>query len=328
MAQSNYPDGVEEPGDWMDDLNVQDGSENSGIRIRSRNDGEYVHYTIEMDPLPIPADPDILRAYREDAERWFEAQKEYIPLLERMGLADLLFGWAWDDEDKAYRNDETGELMDEETFIALRDDIVDWQVDYFSKWPLEEDEEPEDEDDPNILGLLLLGIIALGVWEEGMRRALQDASVIQYAVGRGGFDQMTDDDWNWLDSWLLIQYDFLNGFSHKIATGVLSEAQIAANSYLYFSSSVAAFEQGRMKGQDVNLNLTRHPGDCTSQCCARDRCFWRYVRRRDRIVISWVRTAKESCFACIDRGNCPPVVFMKDTGEHINMECYENADAA
>ncbi len=253
--------------------------------------------------------------------------QEYEPLVDRLGISDLLFGWAWDDEDKAYRNDDTGELMSENRFISLRDDIVDWQVDYFSKWPVEEEEEPENEDDPNILALLLLGIIALGVWESRMRAALQDAAVVQYVVGRGGFDQMTDADWTWLDSWLLVQYSFLSGFSQDIATGLLSEAQIAARSNLYYSSAVAAFERGRSKGQDENLNLTRFPGDCSSQCCARDRCFWRYSRRSDRITITWIRTAKESCLTCIDRASCPSVVFFKDTGEHQNMECYEQADA-
>lgn len=254
--------------------------------------------------------------------------QDLVLLGKRFDLVDLVFGWAWDEEDKAYRNDETGELMDEETFIALRDQIVDWQVDYFSKWPIpEEEKEKKKKDDPNILALLLLGIITLNVWESRMRDALQDAAVIQYVVGRGGFDQMTNEDWRWLDTWLVTQYGFLNGFAQDIATGALSEAQIAARSYLYFSSAVSAFERGRMKGQHEDLNLSRFPGDCTSQCCARDRCFWRYVRRTDRIVVYWIRTAKESCFACIDRANCPPVIFMMDTGEHINMKCYELADA-
>ena len=239
----------------------------------------------------------------------------------------LLFGWWWDDEDKVYRNDETGEVMDEYTMIALRDEIVDWQVDYFAKWPVDEDEEPEDEDDPNILALLLLGFITLTVWETRMRDALQDASVIQYVFGRGGFDQVDIADWNFLEEWLLGQYAFLNNFSQDIADGLLSEAEIAARSYLYFSSAVGAFERGHSKAQHEDLTLTRFPGDCTSQCCARDRCYWLYAHHKNRIVCHWVRTAKESCDSCKTRAKCPGVTFMKDTGEHINMICYERADA-
>lgn len=240
---------------------------------------------------------------------------------------DLLFGWAYDDEERVYRNDETGEVMDEYTMIALRDQIVDWQVDYFAKWPLEEEEKPKKKDDPNILALLLLGLITLTVWETRMRRALQDASVIQYVFGRGGFDNVDVADWNFLEQWLVVQYAFLNSFSQDIANGLLSEAEIAARTYLYFSSAVAAFERGHSKAQNADLELTRFPGDCTSQCCARDRCYWLYAHQRKKITCHWVRTAKESCDTCIGRVSCPPVIFMKDTGEHINMICYEQKDA-
>lgn len=241
---------------------------------------------------------------------------------------DLFFGWWWDDEDKVYRNDETGEVMDEYRMISLRDDIVDWQVDYFAKWPIDEEEkEKKKKDDPNILALLLLGIISLSIWEARMRQALQDASVIQYVYGRGGFENMTAADWNWMENWLVVQYAFLGGFSRDISAGLLSEAQIAARHYLYFSSAVAAFEHGRMKAQHEGLDLTRHPGDSTSQCLSRDRCYWHYAHHRDRIVCHWFRTARESCDTCIDREKCPPVIFYKDTGDHENMVCYEIADA-
>ena len=236
--------------------------------------------------------------------------------------------WAWDDEDKVYRNDETGAVMDEREMIALRDQIVDWQVDFFSKWPVEEDEEPKDDDDSNILALLFLGLITLGVWEARMRNAIQDAFVTQYLFGRGGEEEMTDEDWELLEEMLLIQYGFLSGFSLAIASGELSEAMIANRSSLYFSSAVMAFEQGRMKAQDNRLDLTRHPGDCTSECCARDKCYWHYVDTGDEIRVRWIRTAAESCDTCVDRSNCPRVIFVKATGEHINMECYETAGAS
>ena len=129
---------------------------------------------LEVKPLAIPADP-----------------KPFITLMDRLGIKFL---WVWDDEDKVYRNDETGEIMDEETMIALRDQIVDWQVDFFSKWPLEEDEKPKDDDDSNILALLLLGFITLGIWERRMRLAVQDAAVMQYVIARGGEDRYAGGD--------------------------------------------------------------------------------------------------------------------------------------
>jgi hypothetical protein len=262
----------------------------------------------------------------DDSKVRKELKEIYAKILKDIHSITLV--WAWDDEDKVYRNDETGEVMNEETMIGLRNDIVDWQVDFFSKWPVDEDEEPKDEKDSNVLALLLLGIISLTIWEYRMRLALRDSAVIQYSVGRGGFGNMIDTDWAWLEGWLVVQYAFLNGFSADIAAGNLTELEIAARSYLYFSSSVAAFEQGRMKANHAELNLTRRPGDCTSECCARDRCFWSYSHLEDRILCKWVRTASESCETCIHRADvCPAVIFMTDSGEHINMECYEQADA-
>jgi hypothetical protein len=235
--------------------------------------------------------------------------------------------WAWDDEDKIYRNDETGEVMDEYSMIALRDQIVDWQVDFFSKWPVEEDEKPKDDDDSNILALLFLGLITLGVWEARMRNAIQDAWVTQYLFGRGGEEQMKGFDWDSLEEQLLIQYGFLNGFSAAIYSGAMSEAMIANRAELYFSSAIAAFEMGRMKAYHERLALTRHPGDCTSECCARDKCYWHYVDTKAEVRVKWIRTAAESCDTCIFRSDCPEIIFVKATGEHINMKCYEDADA-
>lgn len=281
---------------------------------------------LEMDPLPIPADPDAVKI-PERQERFRVNGRSFRMASNSLGHSwhTLPLVWAWDDEDKVYRNDETGEVMDEETMIALRDQIVDWQVDFFSKWPVEKDEEPKDDEDNNILALLFLGLITLGVWEARMRNAIQDAWVTQYLFGRGGEDQMGEADWELLEEMLLIQYGFLSGFSLAIASGELSEAMIANRASLYFSSAVMAFEQGRMNAQHNRLNLTRHPGDCTSECCARDRCYWHYVDTGAEIRVRWIRTAVESCNTCIDRARCPEVIFVKATGEHVNMECYEAA---
>lgn len=256
-------------------------------------------------------------------------RSEYESLIDRLGIRHLLLGWWWDDEDKVYRRDETGEEMNEEEMIALRDQIADWQVDYFAKWPLEEEEKEEKkDDDSNILALLLLGIITLTVFEMRMRGAVQDAAVIQYTFGKGGFEQMSTADWAYLEGYLVGQYGFLSDFAEQIATGTLSEEWIAWETGLYFDSALSNFEQGRMKAQHNDLSLTRRPGDFTSQCRMKDRCFWSYTRTEDSIVCSWVRTVVESCPTCIAREDCPPVEFIVDTGEHINMICYEEADAS
>ena len=158
-----------------------------------------------------------------------------------------------------------------------------------------------------------------------MRAAVQDSVVMQYVIARGGEGMMTDADWSFVENHILGQFGFLSGFAQAIYLGDLSEAEIANRSGLYFSSAVSSFERGRMKAQHNDLDLTRHPGDGTSECLARDKCFWHYSRTEPTILCSWIRTAAESCDTCIVRARCQPVLFTKKTGEHLNMECYERA---
>ena len=236
-----------------------------------------------------------------------------------VGLAEL---WVWDEEDRVYRNDDTGETLNELDLVLTRNGIADNSADFYTR-PLEDDEEEPDEDSNLIVVLLLLGVLALGEWESRMRAAIQRAWTAQYVIGRGGEDQMTEADWERLEGILVEQYGFLSGFSADIAAGRLTEPQIHARAALYFSASVAAYEIARQKAFHFRLALTREPGDCTSECCANDRCYWSIVDNGATISCQWVRTALESCPTCLDRAPCPAVIFVKSSGEHINMECYE-----
>ena len=234
----------------------------------------------------------------------------------------LLFDWEWDEENHAYVDTDTGEVIEHDTLIDYRNSITVGAADIYSDWPIEEDEDP---DSRNWLALLLLGLIGLTAWEIGMRQAITATVVTQYALGRGGYANMGDLDWDEVDTILLTQFQFLNGFSVAISLGELSEAQIAARSRLYFSPTVQAFEIGRAKSFDTALALTVWPGDCSSVCCAYDKCFWLILDLGDTIECTWIRTVLESCSTCINRERCPAVVFVKATGEHVDMNCYEIA---
>jgi hypothetical protein len=250
----------------------------------------------------------------------FEPSDEFAHFLSEVN--SLLFEWEWDEENHVYVDSETGEIIEHDTLIAYRNDITVGAAAKHARWPLEDDEDP---DDDNWLALLLLGLIGLGAWEIGMRRAITSAVTAQYALGRGGFDFMDERDWAFIDEILLTQFQFLNGFSIAISLGELSEFQIAARSALYFYATVQAFEIARAKSFDYDLFLTVNPGDCTSICCANDKCFWRIIDLGDTIECEWIRTVLESCSTCITRAGCPAVVFIKATGEHVDIDCYELA---
>lgn len=237
-------------------------------------------------------------------------------------LRSLMLEWEWDEEGHVYVDTETGEIIEHDTMIEYRNSLTVQSADIYATWPLEEDEEP---DDRNWAALLLLGLIGLTAWEIGMRRAITTTVVTQYSLGRGGFANMGDRDWDHVDAILLTQFQFLNAFSIAISLGELSEQQIAARSRLYFAATVQAFEIGRAKSFDTELALTVWPGDCTSICCANDKCFWFIADLEDTIECTWIRTVLESCATCVTREGCPTVVFVKETGEHQNMTCHEVA---
>ena len=237
-------------------------------------------------------------------------------------LNSLPFEWVWDEENHVYVDPDTGEIIYHDTMLEYRDYITYGAAGLYAQWPIEEDEDP---DDRNWLALLLLGLIGLTAWEIGMRQSITATTAAQYVLGRGGFGQMTEADWGVIDDILLTQFQFLNAFSRAIFLGELSMAQISSRSALYFYATVQAFEIGRQKAFDTELYLTVNPGDCTSICCANDRCFWLIVDTGDTIECTWHRTALESCKTCVARERCPAVIFVKATGEHVNMLCYEVA---
>lgn len=227
--------------------------------------------------------------------------------------------WIWDEDDKVYVDDETGERLELFDQIGIRDNLADSAAEFYTTWPLEEGEEPEDND---LVALLILGLIALSVFETRMQEAIEATVVAQYVFGLGGDENLTPEDKAIIDELLLVQYQFLNGMTNRIANDELSELQIAANAALYFSATVIGFEQGRRAAFDHQLQLPAMPGDGSSECLANDRCYWDIRDEGDIITAKWIRTVRESCPTCIRRAECPPVIFDKETGVHQNTSCY------
>lgn len=269
----------------------------------------------EGDPLPYPEEVDI---------DWEEAQIAAENLLGKVVPEFLEGNWVWDEDERVWVNEDNGEAMTPAEMVQVRDAIADGAEELHTTWPPPEDEEEPTEDDgrDNFLWLLFLGLITLTVWEERMRTAVRDAVIAQWLVGRGGVDQLTDEDRARLEALILLQWQFLNEFAQAIATGTLSEAQIAWQAGLYYSDTVRSFEQGHEAAWDYALQLPAYPGDCSSECCARDRCWVSYVDTGETIEIEWNRTVTESCPTCVARARCPALVFYPATGELVGGECW------
>jgi len=121
-----------------------------------------------------------------------------------------------------------------------------------------------------LAGALYAKDVTLGQWQGDMRAQIKGEYVRQYLLGRGGRDQMTQADWGSIGGMLARQYRFLDRCATDVATGELSEAQIAARSELYLRSAKQAFEKanGRARTSDTQVR--------------------------------WIKTAAESCSDCVD----------------------------
>lgn len=116
------------------------------------------------------------------------------------------------------------------------------------------------------------GAISPGGWSDALRQEIKDNYITQYAVGRGGRQQMTQTDWGSIGGMLKEQYSYLAGFSAEVEAGELSEGQIYARARMYINSSREAYERGLSRAAESrpysehrwSLGAAEHCDDCVA----------------------------------------------------------------
>lgn len=141
------------------------------------------------------------------------------------------------------------------------------------------------------------GEISIQRWVFEMRQAIKDAYVVQYTVGKGGYDNMSQADWGRVGGILRQQYQYLNNFAAEAARGDLTPRQIAARAGLYIDSSTQAFERGKAASHGL-FNLPAYPGDGSTECMANCRCHWQITRDGTTYHASWRMSNAEHCETC------------------------------
>ena len=226
--------------------------------------------------------------------------------------------WLWNDDTKEYEDQDGDQDIDALYLVDLRNDYADRTELIYTQPP----QDGEEEGDYSLTALYILGLISLADFEQGMREAIQNVVIGQWALSKGGTDRLTDEDHEQIEAYLLIQYGFLSAFVLAISLGSLSDAEIYNRAGFYFSDTIQAYERGRGTAYDTRLVLPYHPGDCSSECCAGDRCYIMYNETDNEIFVSWNRTAVESCPTCIRRADCPELVFDKASGVLTGGDCW------
>lgn len=114
------------------------------------------------------------------------------------------------------------------------------------------------------------GKISLPQWQRNMRKELRDSWRTQYALGKGGWDQMTQADFGRMGGRLQAQYRHLNGFAGDMFQGRLTEKQALARASMYstanrtalFDGETAAKVAAGLREERRVLNPAEHCPDC------------------------------------------------------------------
>lgn len=133
------------------------------------------------------------------------------------------------------------------------------------------------------------GQITLQQWLDGIQDAVEGAYVTQGILGRGGADQLTDDDTEWLDEVLADPFVELESLARRIREGLYSEAQIANMTRNTISGSVTGYEgmNAVAWGARTARDLPAYPGQ-GSECKSNCHCYWVF-RRGDNgdLLATW-----------------------------------------
>lgn len=202
-------------------------------------------------------------------------------------------GWGFDVKAKRYRDLSSGKFLGKKSVVAIRDAVVAAAT----------------ADARALAERAVRGEITTDEFRAGMRVALRNAHVAEYALGRGGVNAMTPSDFGKVGRALRDQYAYLNRFALEIEAGMLSEAQAAARASTYTGAGVTSFEQGQASAWGATTPIL--PGqDCYGM--GNCRCSLSYKETETTIEITWNLGGTNPCPVCQQHaGDFSPYVTPK-----------------
>lgn len=158
---------------------------------------------------------------------------------------------------------------------------------------------------------LKAGRITPSEFEDRMAEEIKDLWTTSYVAGKGAdWSEMEFADYGSVGGRLRRQYSFLRGFRQDLEQeGVesFSRAKLEDRARLYGEASSVAFETGRAAQQGIPPGvLPAMPGDGSTICKARDRCFWQIETinaERRQFEATWTLRPAEHCRTCRQRAS-------------------------
>ena len=154
---------------------------------------------------------------------------------------------------------------------------------------------------------LYTGEISLGTWSEQMKAEIKALHTAAGAMGKRGWDNMTQSDWGKVGAEVKKQYRYLQGFAEDIAanrdTMTLGQLQARANMY----AEAAGYTSERMQADaDILDKLPWLPKDGSTQCLVNCKCHWELTvigetKKNQLVRAVWMLSEAEHCDDCLDR---------------------------
>lgn len=147
----------------------------------------------------------------------------------------------------------------------------------------------------------LNGEIGLAAWAERFGAVIRHATMAGYFLGSGGMSAQTLATLNAIDHLIGQQTPFAERFIRELASGGLSNAEMAARAELYAGTAVKAYEQAMAYSNGIDLPV--YPADGGTECLTRCRCAW-VIETTDDQVMAWWDTVGDDgvCEGCASRG--------------------------
>jgi hypothetical protein len=190
--------------------------------------------------------------------------------------------FSWDNNSKRFR-DTKGKYISQEKIEQARQSIID----------------SAKERNLELAQKLVDKKITLQQWEKTMRDNLRKDYTLQYLIGKGGRNNMTQRDWSIIGRTLQDQYKYLGSFASDIKNGRYTDEQIAGianRSNLYSSSSGQAYMRGMSEAWET-VTLPHYPRDGSTICLVSCLCFLEWKKVTDGHDVTW-HNSSEACPGC------------------------------
>lgn len=161
---------------------------------------------------------------------------------------------------------------------------------------------------------LFNGDISIGQWEEDMKGLIRGMHSSAAAIGKGGWDNMTFQDWGRIGPEVRKQYRWLHNFAEYIAENKdsLTLKAIQARARLYGEAAGHSNILMQAAG-DIIGQLPYLPRDGSTECMVRCKCHWSLAVQdvQDGMQIvsaTWKLSPAEHCATCLDRNGNTVVI--------------------